>query len=648
MENPPPRLFSTPAEALSLRAMPARILLLSSDKALADAFEKTCRKRGAEALVEVPTRAHLAGPEDGAEPLAGVVADSLSLREKERRLLLERHLDPLSPRLIFLDPPQATYPTAGGPPLARMQWPLDPAFVDMLPLFTEAPVVFLAESTLYVTGMLLEHLKRGGVEPTVVSAPSGIPQLLSSAAFGEEDPPRLRSLIAPWSGDLLEVEEAVQSLRAVSPTAHLILVDSRAPIHAAEHALRLRRPAFLPRRLFELSADLLLGRPAADPTSLGRILLMDKDVSALAELGRGLMQEGFEVLACSDPADALDRATRDYYHAAVLSAASVQAAGGSETVVGLRQADPNLRIILMVEPALLGQGIQPLIRFVDVGLDDFLLKPLDAARLKFSLSRALDRRHLRIENERLLRELRQTHHELEQRSGFQSKFFAMVAHDVKNPLTAVRGYAEILLGRLKDPGHLRCAENIRSAADNLNALISDLVDFAAIESGKLRVDPQDMDLARVIEEVGARVQVAAQRRSIRIGISVPGALPLLRGDPLRVGQVLQNLCSNAIQYTPEGGSVELRAEPGAASVRVSVRDTGIGISKQDLPRIFERFFQGEDAQTMRRAGFGLGLKIASEIVRAHGSAIEVSSDPGKGSTFSFTLPFSTEAPANQV
>jgi hypothetical protein len=112
----------------------------------------------------------------------------------------------------------------------------------------------------------------------------------------------------------------------------------------------------------------------------------------------------------------------------------------------------------------------------------------------------------------------------------------------------------------------------------------------------------------------------------------------LRGDSLRIGQVIQNLSTNAIQYTSEKGSVFVKVQVYAAAVTVSVRDTGIGISKEDLPRVFQRFFQAENAQKMRRAGFGLGLKISQEIVKAHGGGMGVDSELGKGSVFYFTIP----------
>jgi signal transduction histidine kinase len=292
----------------------------------------------------------------------------------------------------------------------------------------------------------------------------------------------------------------------------------------------------------------------------------------------------------------------------------------------------------MVDQYPLQTALKGVTQVVEVGLDDCLLKPVEPSRLRFSISRALERRRLLLENARITDELKDANEELEQLTDFQKKFFATVAHDVKNPLTAIRGYAEMLSWKVKDQTLVKCVTHIQSSTRTLEGLISDLVDYAAIESGKLRVNVGDMDLLQVVSEVKSRIQVAADKREIKLSVSVPDKVPVLKGDPLRVSQVIQNLSTNAIQYTSEKGAVYIKVQVGAGQVTISVRDTGIGISKEDLPRVFQRFFQAENAQKMRKAGFGLGLKISQEIVKAHGGGMGVDSELGKGSVFYFTIP----------
>ncbi|MDT8287276.1 MAG: HAMP domain-containing sensor histidine kinase, partial [Elusimicrobiales bacterium] len=259
--------------------------------------------------------------------------------------------------------------------------------------------------------------------------------------------------------------------------------------------------------------------------------------------------------------------------------------------------------------------------------------------LIFSVQKALEARFLKLENARLLKETQEQKTQLELVNSFQKKFFATVAHDVKSPLTAILGYSEVLTGKLKTmPSEQRYAANIQTSAKTLNILISDLVDLAAIESGKLRVEIGELHLLNVVHDVYARVEIAAQKRNLSMKLEVPPALPPLAGDDARIGQVVQNLCTNAIQYTREGGKITIRAELKPDRVEVSVIDTGIGISKEDLPRIWERFFQTKEAQGMRKAGFGLGLKIAREIVQRHGGEMGIESELGVGSRFFFYIP----------
>lgn len=240
--------------------------------------------------------------------------------------------------------------------------------------------------------------------------------------------------------------------------------------------------------------------------------------------------------------------------------------------------------------------------------------------------------------QRLVEETRRLNGELRQTNRFQENFLAMVVHDVGNPLAVALGNAELLRERAQDADQRSRAERVARAMETIQFLISDLVDFAAIETGKLRVQPAALDPGPVLEELRGRVEALANKQGLSFHAEIPVTLPRVKADGRRLAQALQNLCANACHYTPAGGRVRLRVVGADARLEFHVEDTGIGISEADRSRIFQRFFQADNAVSHRGAGLGLGLKIAQEIVSAHGGVIEVASTLGKGSRFWFSVP----------
>ncbi len=622
--------------------MKNRVNLIANDSALIELFKKSCERR--KIVVDVHTSAQTSKARwlDEETKLIGVVGDLLMMNQQEKIAVLQDHCQPGCPPLVLLDVPGTPDPRAPTEYITRLRWPLPAAFLEALKEIKNVPLVFLADPTLFLTGMMQARLKAVGIDSSVVDSPVGVIAMLKQA---QGDKGFASTVIAQFTGDVFDAAPVEARIRQEIPNVHTFLVSSAGAAHNAERALRRMRPAFLPRDLIEHAVDIMLGKQTQDPMGLGRVLLVDNYKPSLIQLTTTLIQEGYEVGAVMDAEQGMEMVAQDNYHIAVVGAALVYAQHtGIELAQKMREIDPDLRIILMVDQYPLQTALKGVTQVVEVGLDDCLLKPVEPSRLRFSISRALERRRLLLENARITDELKYANEELEQLTDFQKKFFATVAHDVKNPLTAIRGYAEMLSWKVKDATLVKCVTHIQSSTRTLEGLISDLVDYAAIESGKLRVQIGEMDLAQVVNEVKSRVQVAAEKREISLSLSMPDEIPPLRGDPLRIGQVIQNLSTNAIQYTSEKGSVFIKVQVGSSAVTVSVRDTGIGISKEDLPRVFQRFFQAENAQKMRRAGFGLGLKISQEIVKAHGGGMGVDSELGKGSVFYFTIPLPTGEP----
>jgi signal transduction histidine kinase len=221
----------------------------------------------------------------------------------------------------------------------------------------------------------------------------------------------------------------------------------------------------------------------------------------------------------------------------------------------------------------------------------------------------------------------------------RDEFLGMVSHDLRTLLGGIalqaallkRGSAEHEEGRKS----VQAAEKIQRFTARMNRLIGDLVDVASIEDGRIRVAPELKDATALVQESFEVFLPEASAHGILLSVEMRGDTLMAKFDHERILQVLANLLSNAIKFTPAGGSISLLVEPVGQDVRFSVTDTGPGVPSHQLEAVFERFWQ---ARREDRRGLGLGLYISRGIIEAHGGRIWAESQPGKGSTFSFTLP----------
>jgi len=229
----------------------------------------------------------------------------------------------------------------------------------------------------------------------------------------------------------------------------------------------------------------------------------------------------------------------------------------------------------------------------------------------------------------------------------KSEFVATVSHELRTPMTSIRGYTDVLLmgaaGALNE-NQVHFLNIVKNNTERLNILVNDLLDISRIESGRVTLSPQALDLREVAEEVIEDVLRRSQEENKPMGLSlnVPKKLPRVYGDMERVRQVLGNLVYNAYHYTPENGTITVNIHQlnGGNEVQVDVEDNGVGIALGDQDRVFERFYRGEHPLVLATPGTGLGLSIVKQIVEMHNGRIWMKSSgvPGEGSTFSFTLP----------
>ena len=239
-----------------------------------------------------------------------------------------------------------------------------------------------------------------------------------------------------------------------------------------------------------------------------------------------------------------------------------------------------------------------------------------------------------IENARL-------YEQVQQANQAKTEFVSLVAHELRTPMTSIRGYAEMLLKGMFGELPVQQEQFIQTICSNVKRMqvqVSDLQDVSRIESGHLLIEVGPTTLTGALKEALQSTQGQVEARSQQLTVEVPGELPYVSADPARLTQVLINLLSNAYKYTPEGGSIHVRAWLENGYVSCAVSDTGIGMSPDDLEKLFTKFFRSEDPAVREMPGTGLGLCIAKSLVELQGGEMEVESQVGEGTTFTFTIP----------
>ena len=233
--------------------------------------------------------------------------------------------------------------------------------------------------------------------------------------------------------------------------------------------------------------------------------------------------------------------------------------------------------------------------------------------------------------------------ELRRLERMRREFVANVSHELRTPLASIRAVVETLeTGAADDPvvAH-EFFSRIIGEVDHLVGLVDELLDLARLESGRTVLTAEVYDPMDMLERVAERLRPQVERAGLVIRVEAATDLPQVWVDRSRIEQVLINLIHNAVKFTPEGGEIVVDTEVKEGMLRVSVRDTGVGITAEELPRVFERFYKTDAAR--RSAGSGLGLAIARHIVQGHGGTIWAESTPGRGATFSFTIPLATRS-----
>jgi signal transduction histidine kinase len=304
---------------------------------------------------------------------------------------------------------------------------------------------------------------------------------------------------------------------------------------------------------------------------------------------------------------------------------------GADTFRKVLEKAPGVPVVILS-----GQDDEVLaIKALHQGVQDYLVKgDITSSHLERVMRYA-------IERQALLRSLEMSRH---QQLEFKNQFLSHVSHELRTPLTCIHQFVTILLDGLA--GEINADQRyhlgtVLNSVHQLRAMIRDLLEATRAESGKIRIEPRCITISDLIQQAVSMMAATAKEKQVGLEVGLDSRIPFVYADPDRVLQVLVNLIDNGIKFTPPDGSVLVRAcivEADPSMVYVSVADTGRGIGPEAKALIFERLYQDPNSIDNNRAGLGLGLFIAKELVELHGGRIWVASEVGNGSTFSFTLP----------
>ncbi len=359
-----------------------------------------------------------------------------------------------------------------------------------------------------------------------------------------------------------------------------------------------------------------------DGHSKGVILVADDSPTNLEILQRILNRGGYHVIIAEDGIEALE-ALNHISPDLILLDVDMPRLDGYSVCQRIKADERTGHIPVIFISALDELGDK--VRAFEVGGVDYILKPFNVEELM-----------MRVASQILLAKQQR---EIIRLGEIKDNLIRTVSHDLKNPIHIVMGYAGLLLDvhDLSPEQIAEMAQQIHKSADKMYQLVTNLLDLTQIEAGVMW-DFKPVSINSLIEDVLPEHLLIAQQRGIKIDWKAPSVPMTVNGDPMRLQQVFNNLISNAIKYTPQGGKITLDLWQEDEQLFIGVKDTGLGIPEADLPHIFEKFYRVNTAIHREQEGTGLGLSIIQVIVQEHGGTVRVDSVEGQGSTFTIQLP----------
>lgn len=383
-----------------------------------------------------------------------------------------------------------------------------------------------------------------------------------------------------------------------------------------------------------------------------RILVVDDTTASRYSTTRVLRAAGFEVVEAVSGEDAL--AMLEGIDLVVLDI-NLPGIDGFEVCRRIR-ASPDTASLPVVHLSATYVNEHDRAEGYNVGADGYLTHPVEPPVLVGTINAFLrtrraesERRAVEMERERLLERERAARAEAERANALKDQFLAMLSHELRNPLNAIIGWAEVLRTRYSQPDVQKGLGIITDAAWTQAQLIADLLDVSRVTSGKLHLEFKPVDLARIAAAAVQATEATARAKDIRVDMDVDVDAGNVEGDAVRLQQVVWNLLHNAVKFTPVGGHIAVTLRRRERAVELVVRDSGAGISPQFLPHVFATFRQGDEGTRKSHAGLGLGLAIVKFVVEGHGGSVDAASaGPGQGATFTVAIPLTEARPSDEA
>jgi signal transduction histidine kinase len=384
----------------------------------------------------------------------------------------------------------------------------------------------------------------------------------------------------------------------------------------------------------QLFARILDGKPT--------VLLVDDDANILDTAKDILEDAHYVVSTASNGAKALALLEGDSFNVVVVDF-QLPDSTGLELARKIRERHDHTYVILMTGHA----SLEMAVKAIQEAVYDYLIKPVNPGQLQRTIERAVEKQRLVLENKQLVQDLRQANEAMARLDRLKSRMLTVLSHDLKTPLSSIRGYSELLKsgakGKITD-GQKRMVEITIQEADHLNGLIGDLLDLANIEAGRLSLDTREMPFNELIQKTLPRVRLIAEMKEIPLEVTLPAPLPEVLVDVPRMVQVMSNLLRAALKQTSRGGRVYLTALEKDNEVELKISYPGQGFTADQLKTIFDWMNSPTGQPQGSQDGLRIGLAIAREILHAHKGEIGVESHGvDQGATFWLRLPVSVMA-----